>query len=141
LAVLFGSTFRLYVRAVYSCRTFWLFFVYIFSDRIFKGRILQLDIKAVLFGSTFKPHIKAGYIKPCFLAVFLGRIFWPYFLALNLGFILGPYIHAVLFVCIFIHIFSGRLFIGPILRLDFKAVLFGCTFKPYIKAGFLSRDY
>jgi hypothetical protein len=43
-----------------------------------------------------------------------------------------PYFLAVFFV----YIYSGRPFNGRILRLDFKAVLFCCTFKSYIKAGF-----
>jgi hypothetical protein len=48
-----------------------------------------------------------------------------------------PYFLAVFFV----QIISGRILMGRILRLDFKAVIFGCTFKPYIKAGFLSRAF
>jgi hypothetical protein len=97
---------------------------------------------AVLFGSTFRPILRPYIHAVLFGCSFSLYIFRPYILSrIFIGRILQLDIKAVLFGCIFIHIFSGRLFIGPILRLDFKAVLFGCTFKPYIKAGFLSRDY
>jgi hypothetical protein len=75
LAVLFGSTFRPYITAVYSCRTF---FVQIISGRIFMGHIVRLDFKAVIFGCTFKPYMNAGFFKPCFFDLYSGHVVWLY---------------------------------------------------------------